>query len=91
MISVSIVEDNQTYKQALLTYLQKANDLSVVFTGASLADIPALIAAKPDVVIMDINLGKDSGIEGVRLVKEALPTTQVMMLTVFEEEEKIFQ
>ena len=91
MISVSIVEDNQTYKQALLTYLQKATDLSVVFTGASLADISALIAAKPDVVIMDINLGKDSGIEGVRLVKEALPTTQVMMLTVFEEEEKIFQ
>lgn len=91
MISVCIIEDNQTYKNALVTYLQKAEGISVVFTGVSLADVPAAVAAKPDVVIMDINLGPDSGIEAVRRIKEALPNTQVMMLTVFEEEEKIFQ
>lgn len=91
MISVSIIEDNQTYKNALLTYLQQTEGIAVVFTGTSLADVPDLIKAKPDVVIMDINLGPDSGIEAVRQIKEVLPATQVMMLTVFEEDEKIFQ
>ena len=91
MISVSIIEDNQTYKHALLTYLQQTAGIAVVFSGTSLADVPDLIKAKPDVVIMDINLGPDSGIEAVRQIKEVLPATQVMMLTVFEEEEKIFQ
>lgn len=91
MISVSIIEDNQTYKNALLTYLQQTEGIAVVFTGTSLADVPDLIKAKPDVVIMDINLGPDSGIEAVRQIKEVLTATQVMMLTVFEEDEKIFQ
>jgi DNA-binding NarL/FixJ family response regulator len=62
----------------------------VVFAGASLADLPAAIKAAPNVAIMDINLGKDSGIEGVRRLKEALPGVQILMLTVFEEDEKIF-
>lgn len=91
MISVSIIEDNQTYKNALLAYLHNAGDIDVVFTGASLADVSKLIKAKPEVVIMDINLGTDSGIGAVRRIKEALPETQVMMLTVFEDDEKIFQ
>ncbi len=90
MIAVSIIEDNLTYKHALVTYLEKAVDISVVSTGSTLADLPQLIQAAPDVVIMDINLGQESGIEGVRRVKDALPSVQIMILTVFEEEEKIF-
>jgi two-component system, NarL family, response regulator LiaR len=90
MVSVCIIEDNLTYRNALLTYLQKAGDVTVGCTGSSLADLPQLIKAAPDVVIMDINLGHDSGIDGVRQVKEALPNVKILMLTVFEEEEKIF-
>ena len=90
MISVSIVEDNLTYRNALVTYLEKAADISVVFTGICLDDLPQLIKIAPDVVIMDINLGKDSGIEGVYRLKKELPQVQIIILTVFEEEEKIF-
>lgn len=90
MITVGIIEDNETYKTALTTYLQKAADVEVVFTGSDLDDLPGLIKTSPAVVIMDINLGKDSGIDGVSRLKEALPAVQVFMLTVFEEEEKIF-
>lgn len=90
MITVGIVEDNEVYKSALITYLQKADDITVVGTAGSLDDIPHLIAAAPDVVIMDIHLGKDSGIKGVSMIKEGLPSAQIFMLTVFEEEEKIF-
>ncbi|HEV7331980.1 MAG TPA: response regulator transcription factor [Flavisolibacter sp.] len=90
MILVGIVEDNKTYKDALVTFLEKAGDITVVHSGAALADLPLLIKKAPDVVIMDINLGKESGIEGVYRLKGALPSVQIMILTVFEEEEKIF-
>ena len=90
MISVCIIEDNQTYRNALVTYLQKTPDITVAYTGSSLDDLPQVIRSVPDVVIMDINLGANSGIDGVRRLKEALPNVQIFMLTVFEEEEKIF-
>lgn len=90
MITVGIVEDNEAYKSALLTYLQKADGITVVATGSCLDDITRLIEAAPNVVIMDIHLGNDSGINGVSIIKESLPSTQIFMLTVFEEEEKIF-
>ncbi len=90
MISVGILEDNKVYTNALVTYLQKAEDLNIVFTGTALNDIPYLIEGKPDVVIMDINLGTESGIKGVGMIKESMPAAQIFMLTVFEEEEKIF-
>jgi DNA-binding NarL/FixJ family response regulator len=54
----------------------------------ALAQIPQI---KPDVVLMDINLGGQSGIECVRQLKEVFPETQVLMLTVYEDSDKIFQ
>ena len=44
----------------------------------------------PDVVLMDINMGKMSGIEAVRIIKEKCPSIQFMMCTVYEDDEKIF-
>lgn len=46
---------------------------------------------RADVVLMDINLPKMDGIECVRRLKVALPETQVVMLTVYEDSERIFQ
>jgi len=45
---------------------------------------------RPDVVLMDINLPGMSGIECVRRLKESLPETNILMLTVYEEPDKIF-
>ena len=44
----------------------------------------------PDVVLMDINMGKMSGIDAVRIIKEKCPSIQFMMCTVYEDDEKIF-
>src|SRR5215831_10643342 len=46
---------------------------------------------KPDVVLMDIDMPGESGIKGVSLVKEARPETAVIMYTVFENDEKLFE
>lgn len=91
MIRLAVVEDNRVYLQALRAYLSKIADIELVYVAEDLQSMPALIASKPDVVIMDIDLGRDSGIKGVQLIKEALPATGIFMLTVFDDEEKIVQ
>ena len=53
----------------------------------ALKDLPGI---KPDVVLMDINLPGMNGVECVRQLKTLLPATQVMMLTVYEDTENIF-
>ena len=91
MIRLALVEDNRVYLQALRTCLSKIADIELVYFAEDLQSMPALIASKPNVVIMDIDLGGDSGIKGVQLIKEALPGTGIFMLTVFDDEERIVQ
>ena len=91
MIRLAIVEDNHVYLDALKVYLTKAHDIELVYVASNLQQMPLLISAKPDVVIMDIDLGADSGINGIELIKEALPGTGIFMLTVFDDQEKIVQ
>lgn len=91
MIRLAIVEDNQVYLNALEAYLIKIPDIQLVHLAVNLASLAQLINEKPDVVIMDIDLGHDSGIKGVQQIKKALPDTGIFMLTVFDDEEKIVQ
>ena len=90
MIRLALIEDNLTYRTALETFIRTVAGMELVYAGADLSGINGLLAAAPHVVVMDIDLGKDSGIEGVRKIKAARPDVQVLMLTVFEDEEKIF-
>ena len=91
MIRLAIVEDNYVYLNALELYLSRVPDIEVVHITSSLHSISLLIATRPDVVIMDIDLGTDSGINGIQPIKEALPRTGVFMLTVFDDKEKMVQ
>lgn len=91
-ISVCIVEDNDDIRQALEQIIMMADgyELSGSFASAESAiyDIPRL---KPNVVLMDINLGGMSGIDCVRELKTKFPDILFMMCTVYEEDEKIFE
>lgn len=91
-ISVCIVEDNDDIRQALEQIITMADGykLSGSFTSAesAISDIPLL---KPNVVLMDINLGGMSGIDCVRELKPKFPDILFMMCTVYEEDEKIFE
>jgi DNA-binding NarL/FixJ family response regulator len=90
-ISVSIVEDNDRLRGTLAKVIGRAEGFRFVSDYGSaedaLADLPQ---AKPDVVLMDINLPGMNGVECVRKLKPLLPQTQVMMLTVYEDTENIF-
>ncbi|MEO7487658.1 MAG: response regulator transcription factor [Ferruginibacter sp.] len=91
MIRLAIIEDNRVYLNALEAYLNKIPDIELVHLAGNLQSMPLLIVVKPDVVIMDIDLGTESGIKGVQEIKKALPGTGIFMLTVFDDEEKIVQ
>jgi DNA-binding NarL/FixJ family response regulator len=90
MIRVALIEDSLAFMKAMQVLIGNQPDMILVYTSDNLADAEALYHASPDVVIMDIDLPLKSGIEGVRMLKENLPAAAVFMLTVFEDDQKIF-
>lgn len=91
MITVSIVEDNDKLRGTLARVINRADGFRCVSDYGSAEDaLKDLPQARPDVVLMDINLPGMNGVECVRQLKQLLPQTQVMMLTVYEDTENIF-
>ena len=90
-ITVSIVEDNDELRATLARVLNRSEGFRCLsqYQNAedALKDLPQV---KPAVVLMDINLPGINGVECVRQLKQLLPATQVMMLTVYEDTENIF-
>jgi DNA-binding NarL/FixJ family response regulator len=91
VINVAVVEDHEWVRNSLAAQIDSCALLRCVSrhrTGEeALRHLPAL---HPDVVLMDINLPGINGIECVRRLKEDLPAVNILMLTVYEETEKIF-
>jgi len=92
-ISVCIVDDVSELRQALEEIVSSADGYKCIGTMSNAAEaltrIPLL---KPEVVLMDINLGEgESGIDCVRELKPMTPSTNYMMCTVYEDDEKIFE
>lgn len=92
-ITVCIVDDVNELRHALEEIVSSFDGYKCIGTmsnaSEALTRIPLL---KPDVVLMDINLGeKESGIDCVRELKPITPHTNYMMCTVYEDDEKIFE
>lgn len=91
MIKVALIEDNQQYKDALILYLNLDNELEITHVLSDCNSLGAnFSAAVPDVILMDIDLPGKSGIDGVFIIKNHWPETKVLMLTQFEDSDKIF-
>lgn len=89
--TISIVEDNEKLRGTLARVLDRAEGFRCVSQYPSAEDaLKDLPNVKPDVVLMDINLPGMNGVECVRQLKKIAPQIQVMMLTVYEDTENIF-
>ncbi len=90
-IKVAIFEDNKTLRESLQQLVNSQDDM---YCTGVFADANKLVrnmqSANPDVVMMDINMPGISGIEAVQIIKEKFPQVQILMQTVFEENDKIF-
>jgi DNA-binding NarL/FixJ family response regulator len=91
MISVSIVDDENELRQSIATFLNGSPGFRCVsaFPNGETA-LEQLPANWPDVVLMDIHLTGMTGIECTRRLKAMKPEAQIVMLTVFEDDEQIF-
>ena len=91
-LSVAIVEDDDRVRDSLAVLLAGASGFQLAGKYASaeeaLANLPSLVV---DVVLMDINLPGMSGVKCVAALKVALPSVQIVMLTVEEDDEQIFK
>ncbi len=92
MIKVAIVEDNNTLRRSLSNLVNQTDEMQCVASLGNLLNVVSEFRRSlPDIVLMDIGLPNISGIEGVRTVKENFDKIQVLMFTVFEDDEKIFE
>jgi DNA-binding NarL/FixJ family response regulator len=90
-ISVAIVEDNAEFRQQLSQYIAGAPGFRCACVCASAEEALRVIPqSAPDVVLMDIQLPRMSGIECTASLREKLPSLPVMMLTVHEDTDAIF-
>ncbi|MCX8090783.1 MAG: response regulator transcription factor [Verrucomicrobiae bacterium] len=91
MITVAIVEDSAGVRENWARLINAASGFKCVGTFASgEAALKALPSLRPDVVLMDINLPGLSGIECTARLKELLPETQILMVTVHGDNERVF-
>jgi DNA-binding NarL/FixJ family response regulator len=90
MIRVAIVEDSKTIRESLTHYVQTDPECQCVCSCATaeeaLEDIPK---HQPEVVLMDIQLPKLSGIDCAAQIKKMLPAVQIIMVTVYEDTDRI--
>ena len=90
-IAVSIVEDDPQVRGSLAKLIDGAPGFRCVSVHPSAEDaLVEIPKVKPEVVLMDINLPGANGVECVRKLKPHLPGTQIIMLTVYQKTEHIF-
>ena len=91
MIRIAIVEDQVRYRDLLRLILTGSDNIELLFEKEHYRNIMEdVVKQLPDVLIMDIDLPGRSGIDAVRELKEVFPDLKILMLTVFEDDEKIF-
>jgi len=92
MIKIGIVEDDKTTREGLETILNLVPGFRCVCACETAEDaLVSLPGLQPEVVLMDIQLPKMSGVECVSQLKELLPQVQVVMVTVYEDPDRIFR
>jgi len=91
MITTAIVEDQSRYRDLLRLILTGSDNIQLLFEREHCRNIlDDVVKDMPDVLIMDIDLPGKNGIDAVIELKAVFPEIKILMLTVFEDDEKIF-
>lgn len=91
IIRIAVVEDDDWVRDGLADQIERIPDFRCISRHRCAEDaLRELPRQNPDVILMDINLPGLSGIGCVRRLKDVLPNANILMLTVYEESEKIF-
>jgi DNA-binding NarL/FixJ family response regulator len=90
-IKVAIIEDQEKIRTGLAALISGTNGFACTGIWASMEEaLAGLEGAEPDIVLVDIGLPGISGIEGIGMLKERRPSLSLLVLTVYEDDERIF-
>src|ERR1700722_5766068 len=88
--AVVIVEDDRGFREEIVQILETAADINCIGAFASAEEaLPQILEKRPDVVLMDIKLPGMSGIQCVSEIKKVAPDMQIIMVTIYEDTERI--
>ena len=95
-IRIALVDDNPMNRQTLSEMLPQTGEIEIVFTATNGKDFLDKMAAHPkantvQLVLMDIDMPVMDGIEAVRAASEKSPLVSFIMLTIFDDDDKIFE
>ena len=91
-IRVLIADDHTLVRESLVGLLEAASDVEVVGQASDgLEAVAKAIASRPDVVVCDVSMPRLNGIEVIRRLREAVPETRVLVLTMHHEDEYVLQ
>ncbi len=95
-ISVALVEDNKVNRNTFMQKISLYDDLQIIFSAANghefLEELKGMPLAKlPQVVFMDLEMPEMNGIQAIGIAKSIYPQIQFIVLTVFDDDEKIFE
>lgn len=91
-IKLVLVDDHKLFREGLRRILELESDLQVIGeAGNGLEALACLERAAPDVVLMDINMPGCNGVEATKLIKQALPRVAILMLTIHDDNEYLFE
>jgi len=91
VIKTAVVEDMKDIREGLTTLINFTNGFRCTGSYRSMEEALARLEADvPDVLLSDIGLPGMSGIEGIRIIKERFPQMQIIMLTVYDDDDRIF-
>ena len=87
-----ICEDNNDYRESLVAFLDEYEELVCCGSFANADNVIEKInSCKPDVVLMDIDMPGTNGIDALKEIKQVFPGMEIIILTVFEDRENVFE
>ena len=88
---ITIFDDNENRREGLELLINMTDDMTCVGAFSDCSNVLKNIESTlPDVVLMDIDMPKVNGIEGVKIIRSKYPDIKILMQTVFEDDDKIF-
>jgi DNA-binding NarL/FixJ family response regulator len=91
-IRAMIVDDHALFRRGLEMVLEEEQDIELVGQASDGTEaVEKAAESLPDVVLMDIRMPRSSGIEACRAMKEAAPSAKIIILTISDEEEDLFE
>lgn len=90
---VWLVEDNDSFRSALARTINKQGSVDCQRDFSSCEDALAALATEPapQLILLDVRLPGMSGIDGIKRFRDAAPDTQIVMLTMFDDHDKVFK